>query len=122
MDRTAAIRHRAIPGRQWEHHRYWLVGIGLWVILATLVLATVETTRNAGNGVPASNWHRPATERVESIPAPELPREWRSERKAITFDHMYRQEESPGQIDWVQGASQRVPGGVSDVGRSPSWR
>ena len=120
MDRTAAIRHRVIPGSQWVHHRHWLVGIGLWVILATLVLATVETTRNAGSGVPANN--TPATEPAERVPAPELPREWRSERKAITFDHMYRQKESPGQIDWVQDASQRVPGGVSDVGRSPSRR
>lgn len=120
MDRTAAIRHRVIPGRQWVHHRQWLVGVGLWVILATLVLATVETTRNAGGVVPADD--TAAMEQAEWIPAPELPRQWRRERKAITFDHMYRQKESPGQIDWVRDASHLVPGGVSDVGRSPSRR
>ena len=120
MDRTAAIRHRAIPGREWVHQSLWLGGIGLWVIVATLVLATVETTRNAGSDLPANS--PAATEPSESIPAPELSREWRWELAGITFDHMYRQEDSPGQIDWVWDASQRDPGGVSDVGRSPSRR
>ena len=88
MDRTAAIRHHAIPVRRWVHHRHSLVGAGLWVILAILGVATVEKTLNALSGVPANN--TAATEQAESISAPELPREWRWERKEITFDHMYR--------------------------------
>ncbi len=120
MDRTAAIGHRAIPVRQWVHHHHSLVGTGLWVILATLVVATVETTLNALSGVPTNN--TAATEQAESIPAPEMPREWRWEPKEITFDHMYRHKGLPERIDWVQDESYRVPGGVSDVGRSPSRR
>jgi hypothetical protein len=120
VDTTAAIRHRAIPVRQWAPHRHWLARIGLWVIVATLVLATVEATRNAGSGLPTDN--PAAAEPANSVAATELPREWRWDLEAISFDHMYRQEKSPGQSDWVRAASQRVPGGGSDVGRSASRR
>ena len=120
MDTTAALRHRAIPIRQCVRERHWIVGIGLCVIVATIVLAAAETTRNAGIGLPANS---PAAEEpAELAPAIGLPREWRWTLEAITFDHMYRQEESPGQSDWVRDASQRVSGGVSDVGRSASRR
>lgn len=97
MSRTLVTQPYAIAARAWARHHHMLMGIGLALILAAVVLAIAEPTGSAIRGAPADD-----TAAAEPwVSAVELPREWRWERDAITFDHMFRRKESPGRSGWV---------------------
>lgn len=68
-----------------ERARGWLLASSI----AALALAIFAAAVVLGRPSPSD-----AAEMKPEVPeyvAPELPREWRWERKAITFDHMFRQ-------------------------------
>lgn len=39
---------------------------------------------------------------LPAFPEAELPPEWRWERKAVDFDHMYRPPGGPERMDWIR--------------------
>ena len=87
MDRAIAIHHHTISGSRWIRHRQRLVQFSLGVIIAILTLAIVETTPKVVRAILADE--TAAATQLEPVSGPALSREWKGERQAITFDHMY---------------------------------
>lgn len=64
-------------------------GWALASVIAVAAIALFATAIVVGN--PSSSGAAAVTPEVAEWEPPELPREWRWEREAITFDHMFRQ-------------------------------
>jgi hypothetical protein len=94
----AIPRHRPAERERGRHHHLF-VGAILCLILGALSFGIVATTVSIVRSA-ASEEAAAAAPRV-AYPARELPREWRLERKAVDFEHMYRQKQSP-QLDWIR--------------------
>ena len=94
----AIPRHRPAERERGRHHHLF-VGAILCLILGALSFEIVATTVSIVRSA-ASEETAAAAPRVAD-PARELPREWRLERKAVDFEHMYRQKQSP-QLDWIR--------------------
>lgn len=75
-------------GAPTRRRRAWAVPLGLGVLLGAVLAAGLDR-------LPQLDLHALRSAPVASArvwPERELPREWRWERKAITFDHMFRQK------------------------------
>ena len=103
MHHTTTIPRYHHVERERGRHRQLVVGGILGLIIGVLAFAIVESTAGI---VGAALSDRTATsEPAVAYPARELEPEWRWERKALDFDHMYRQKQAP-QLDWIrEGAS-----------------
>ena len=69
-----------------RQRRTWPAPLALGVLIGVMLALAVTALSPLALGAPAA---RPALE-ARAWPERELPREWRWERKAMTFDHMFR--------------------------------
>ena len=77
----------------------------LFIVSTAILIALVSTkTLHGYFSRPESELDLPA---VSAAP-PELPREWRWQRKAIGFNDMIREGGSVRQDDWISTSSQRA--------------
>ena len=108
MSRSITIGSSARARRARETHNHLWVGLILALIVGVLLLAIAySTTRFVEEAFAEGVESAPA---AQSFPARELPRDWRWERKAMAFDGMVRENESPGRHRWLRDTPYR-PGG-----------
>jgi hypothetical protein len=104
MSQSIAIHHHRLSGREWGRRHQLLLGALLGLVIGALGVAIVATTADVVRAALANE--TAASDAVAAYPVRELPREWRWERKAVEFDHMYRQKQSP-RVDWIREGGKR---------------
>lgn len=104
MSHSISIPHPRPTQREHAHRLQLVLGSVLGIVVGAVVFAlsqaAIDIVRDATPTQPSVG------EPLSEFPRRELPREWRWERKAIQFDHMYRRKESP-RLDWIRENGKR---------------
>jgi hypothetical protein len=99
MSESIAIHSDGHAGHETRGHSRLLVGGMVGLIVGVLGFAIVESSIGIVRSMLPT---QEATEDfLANLPGREFPREWRMDRKAVNFDHIYGQKEGPG-LDWIR--------------------
>jgi hypothetical protein len=109
MSRSIAIAPPLRAGREQQVHSNVWPGLVLALVAGALVLVIAQSTMQGVQEAFAGE--AGSVQAVQSFPGALLPREWRWERGAMTFDDMVRQSESPGRLRWLRDTPYRTGGG-----------
>jgi hypothetical protein len=105
MSRSIAIDAPLRAGCERQVGRNVWPGLVLVLLSALLVLVIAQSTLQIAQEAFAVE---AATARViQPFPVAELPREWRWERQAMTFDEVLRQNASTGRVRWLRDTPYR---------------
>jgi hypothetical protein len=106
MRGQVVFHHYMDVGHDWAKHHAALVALLGGLVLAIVVVAVTEST------ISLVQDFLDRSARIESTvayPAQELPREWRWEHDAISFDHMYREGGAAGaELEWIRDPGRRA--------------
>ena len=108
MSQSIGILHHRPAERERGRRHYVLVGAVLGLMIGALGFAIVESAVPLVRA--ALTTETAVVGSLAELPGRELPREWRWEREAVDFDHMYRQKESP-RLDWIRENGARYRNG-----------
>lgn len=106
MRGQTVFHHYVDVGQDWaKHHAALMAALGA-LVLAIVIVGVTESTISL---VQASLARPAEIESTVAYPAREFPREWRWERDAISFDHMYREDRAvAGEFEWIRNPGRRA--------------
>ncbi len=106
MPETVALHRYMDVGHDWAKHRAALMATVAGVIVAIFALWVAQPAARLFRSALA---HPAGIELNLAYPTPELPREWRWEPGAVSFDQMFREDAAvPGELDWIGDPEHRA--------------